>query len=186
MLSLKSLLVASPPFEEIGGVSTHVHMLAGGLQALGEEVRVIGEQPPRIYRAPLVSLPGLLLSKASRRLGQRWALVLTPSKPRGSGGVEESFPYTALEAMACGIPVIAYHTGGLSEQIKDGQTVVLVTAGDSRALAAAALRFTDEALKRRMGLNARRHVEEHFSASDMASRFVDVYRKAARQAKGGR
>ena len=88
--------------------------------------------------------------------------------------------------MASGLPVIAYDQGGLSEQIKDGHTGVLVPAGDSRALAAAALLFTDEALKRRMGLNARRHVEKRFSASDMASLFVDVYRKAARQAKGGR
>ena len=383
---MKILLVPSPPFDEIGGVSTHVHMLNVGLQALGETVHVISEWPPRIYRLPLVRLPSLLLGKASQRLGRRWAwaarhlyyliellatgfspdvinvqnfthvpmavhlkrligcrvvltvhgfptdeaeasgtcvrgdaiwtwfrdleirgyrdadqiiavssrtaayvdefahapisviyngidtlmfspspagadsrgqaesdlrllfagllephkgvldavevlvrlreagisadlavagdgserepgqhmaeqrniadhiswlgavnksdmpafyrtgdVLLMPSKPRGSGGVEESFPYTALEAMASGLPVIAYDMGGLSEQIRDGSTGFIVPLGDIQAMAAASEKLVDLELRRGMSETARKRVESDFSALGMARKFVSAY-----------
>ena len=63
------------PFDELGGVSTHVHMLSEGLQALGETVHIVDEWPPWIYRIPLVRLPCVLLDKASRQLSLRWELA---------------------------------------------------------------------------------------------------------------
>jgi len=44
---------------------------------------------------------------------------------------------TALEAMACGVPVVAYETGGLAESIIDGVTGTLVAPRDVRAMAVA-------------------------------------------------
>lgn len=105
-------------------------------------------------------------------------VLLMPSKPRGSGRGEESFPYTALEAMSCGVPVIAYCTGGLPEQIEDGVTGYLVPAGDRAAMAMAVARLVDMSLRQEMGRNARRHVEEHFSALSMARKFLAVYQAA--------
>lgn len=104
--------------------------------------------------------------------------LLVPSKPRGSGGQEETFGYTALEAMACGVPVIAYRTGGLAEQIEDGITGYLTPEGDKAAMAEAAARLADVQVREEMGRNARRHVEEHFSALSMARKFVAVYQSA--------
>ena len=112
-------------------------------------------------------------------------VLLMPSRTRGSAREGESFAYTALEAMACCIPVVAYNTGGLPELIKNGRTGVLVPEGDKQALADAALLFVDEALKRRMGLDARRLVEDNFSVPVMARRFIKVYMEAARPAKSG-
>jgi len=66
------VLLPSPPFEEIGGVSTHVFMLAKGLGELGHHVFVIREYPPRWFRWPFVRLPELLLEKISLNFSRKY------------------------------------------------------------------------------------------------------------------
>lgn len=50
---------------------------------------------------------------------------------------EDSFPGVVLEAMACGIPVVAYEAGGIPEQLDLGQAGVLVERGDWNSAAQA-------------------------------------------------
>ena len=64
----------------------------------------------------------------------------------------ESFGMVALEAMACGTPVIASDVGGLAFLVKDGRTGYRVPARDPAALAAKITRLlTDEELRQRIG-----------------------------------
>lgn len=67
----------------------------------------------------------------------------------------ESFGMVALEAMACGAPVIASDVGGLSFLVQHGRTGYRVPARDPRALAGRITRLlTDEGLRRRIGQRA--------------------------------
>jgi len=67
----------------------------------------------------------------------------------------ESFGMVALEAMACGTPVIASNVGGLSHLVRHGRTGYRVPPRDPGALAEKIVRLlTDEGLRRRMGQRA--------------------------------
>ncbi|HEY5520645.1 MAG TPA: glycosyltransferase family 4 protein [Candidatus Limnocylindrales bacterium] len=58
-------------------------------------------------------------------------------------------PTVALEAMACGVPVVGSHIGGLVDLVVDGETGVLVEAGDAAALRAGLCRILDNEQERK-------------------------------------
>jgi glycosyltransferase involved in cell wall biosynthesis len=69
----------------------------------------------------------------------------------------EPFGLVALEALACGVPVVATTAGGLKEIVVDGESGLLVPPGDASALSRALLTLlTDELLRRRLAEGARR------------------------------
>jgi glycosyltransferase involved in cell wall biosynthesis len=91
----------------------------------------------------------------------------------------EAFPYVALEAMACGRPVIASKVGGLLEVIDDGNDGLLVAPESPAALAAAITRLLlDAAERRRLGRAARERVETAYTASTVAARMAEHYAEA--------
>lgn len=73
----------------------------------------------------------------------------------------ESFGLVALEAMACGVPVVASAVGGLKEIVQDGESGLLVPPGDAASLARSLTTLlTDEPLRRRLTTGARRRAEK--------------------------
>jgi mannose-6-phosphate isomerase-like protein (cupin superfamily) len=84
--------------------------------------------------------------------------------------VDEPFPLTAIEAMACGTPVVAWNGGGMPELIAEGKTGFLVSAVDEAVDALRRVRRLDRA-------ECRRFVEERFSADRMAADYLRVYEK---------
>ena len=91
----------------------------------------------------------------------------------------EGISNTILEAMACGLPVVATDVGGNSELVVEHESGYLVPAADPQALGAAIARYLDDAeLRRRHGRRAREEVERQFSLSGMVRRYADLYRAA--------
>jgi glycosyltransferase involved in cell wall biosynthesis len=92
--------------------------------------------------------------------------------------LHEGLPYTLLEAMAFGTPVIASRVGGLAEIVQDGTTGLLVAPGDASDLADALRRLiADPSLRKRLG-DAAQHVQRvKYTLEAMADSYIDVYRK---------
>jgi D-inositol-3-phosphate glycosyltransferase len=87
----------------------------------------------------------------------------------------ESFGMVALEAMACGTPVIASETGGLAFLVKHGETGFHVPAADPQALAKQLEELMmDEVLRARIGKQAASYAKE-FSWSIIVDRILNLY-----------
>jgi len=88
----------------------------------------------------------------------------------------EGVSNTILEAMACGLPVVATHVGANGELVDDGTSGRLVPAGDSDALGQAiGGYFADATLAKRAGQASRQRVEARFSLERMIERYDDLY-----------
>jgi len=88
----------------------------------------------------------------------------------------EGLPKSALEAMACGKPLVATDIPGCREAVVDGETGLLVPPRDPPALAAALHRLiADPELRRLMGAAARLRVEQNFSDAIICEKTLLVY-----------
>ncbi len=141
-------------------------------------LRLVGDGPDRPGLEAEVAARGL--SSDVEFLGEQIDL---PAVLRGADlfllpSETESFGLVALEAMACGLPVVASAVGGLPEVIADGETGFLCPMGDVGAMAAAARRLLDDASERaRLGAAGRRRAETQFRRDPAVDRYVDVYRR---------
>ncbi|MCU1281549.1 MAG: hypothetical protein JWM53_5095, partial [bacterium] len=90
----------------------------------------------------------------------------------------ESFGLAALEALACGVPVVASRAGGLPEVVREGEEGYLLPVGDVEAMAAAVGRIVDDpTLHRRLSASARAGAVSRFSRGPMVSRYEAYYER---------
>ena len=130
---------------------------------------VVGDGPLRdrvpgaLGFVPSAELPGYF---------DRAAVVVCPSRREGYGVV-------ARQAMAHGRPVVATAVGGLAEAVVDGETGLLVPAGDMAALRAALGRLLGDAeLRARLGAAGRERVRERYSRDVAAAATLAAYETA--------
>lgn len=91
----------------------------------------------------------------------------------------ESFGLAALEALACGVPVVATRTGGLPELVHHGETGFLCEVGDAAAMAASVERLLAEPTARAgFSRQARAAAVGHWQQGPQVDRYLDCYRRA--------
>ena len=99
-----------------------------------------------------------------------WATAPTRS------GRREGIPVALMEAMSCGLPVVASDLSGIPELVHDGVTGLLTEPGDTAGIAAALRRLhEDPVLRRRLGSAGRERILAAFdverSAAQLAGHF---------------
>ncbi len=115
-------------------------------------------------------VPGRVSDRDLLEAYRRARLLIVPSRYEGLGIV-------ALEALACGTPVVALEVPGLRDLRGGG--VVLVSPEDPRALGRAVRELlANPARLRELSLEARQRAEDDFSWRVLAPRIADVYRSA--------
>jgi len=99
---------------------------------------------------------------------------------------QEAFPMVLLEAMACGVPIVATRVGDVAEIVEPGVSGLLVDTRDAAALQSAIARIlSDEALARRMSAAAQARAVDRFSSSAMAKQYLAIYERIT-DARGDR
>lgn len=102
-------------------------------------------------------------------------VFVMPNRELASTGEIEGFGIVFLEAASSGIPVIGGNSGGAAEAILEGRSGFLIPPGNNDLLKQRILQLlSDTEMAHHMGLEGRRWVEENFSPSNMARRFLSV------------
>lgn len=98
----------------------------------------------------------------------------------------ENAPYTCIEAMACGKPVVTTSAGGSSEYVIHGTSGLVVPPRDTDALAEAISQLLAQPETRtQYGKNARAFVINHLERQQIAREMERLYRQAAERSKNG-
>jgi glycosyltransferase involved in cell wall biosynthesis len=90
--------------------------------------------------------------------------------------LHEGLPYTLLEAIGAGVPVVASNVGGLAEVLVNDRSALLVPVGDVAMLAAAIARLaTDDGLARALASHATETVGRAHTAQKMGDAYLELY-----------
>lgn len=147
-----------------------------------EDVRFVfaGDGP---LKAQLVALAEELgISTKVRFLGTRADIpeVLNALDVFVLPSLSEGMPNAVLEAMACGLPVVATRVGGIPELIEDGNTGILVPSEDEGQLEVILKNLLRDDTKRRaLGEKGRQRVLECFRLDRMVNEYQDLYHSLA-------
>lgn len=144
-------------------VNTPVHLIALGEDGVQERLGQV-----TIHYIPRVSDP-----KMVAQYYQAADMYIHAAKA-------ETFPNTILEAMACGLPVIASNVGGIPEQVVDGATGFLVPPENPELLALAVQYLLENpSAAQEFSRAAVARVNELFTQEQMVEQYVQWYRKIA-------
>lgn len=90
---------------------------------------------------------------------------------------KEPFGLIPLEAMACGVPVIAVNEGGYKESIVDGQTGYLIPRSPKILAEKLEYLLSDEKKRSNMGKNARHHIEQNWTWNKSVKNLENIIEK---------
>ena len=149
-------------------------VIAGG-GALEEELRNLARN---FGLESHLFLPGTVPWEETVRYLNMADVFVVPSVHDQQGNVD-GLPNTALEAMACGKPLVASRIAGIPEVVLEGENGLLVDEKDPAQLGAAIVRLlSSPELAKELGQANRAKAVQELSWRSVAERFVEVYEQA--------
>ena len=172
----EKILMHASNFRPVKRVGDVVRIFAKVQEQMPAKLILIGDGPERIFIQQLVK--ELKLGDHVYFLGEQdyleplffcADLFLLPSE-------QESFGLTALEAMACGVPVICAETGGLPEVITHGETGFLYPIGEIKKMAESVVDLLRNPERHELFRNqARRRASQCFNADQIIPQYEAFY-----------
>ncbi|HSJ25614.1 MAG TPA: N-acetyl-alpha-D-glucosaminyl L-malate synthase BshA [Longimicrobiales bacterium] len=162
-------------FRGVKRVDDVVRVFARLSRQVPARLLLVGDGPDRVKAHDLAEREGVLdrvlfLGKQNSvaELLSCSDLFLLPSE-------SEAFGLVALEAMACGVPVVATRTGGIPEVVEDGVSGYLAPVGDVETMADAATALLQDADTWQQFSRAARAGAERFSADSIVAEYESFY-----------
>jgi glycosyltransferase involved in cell wall biosynthesis len=116
-----------------------------------------------------VFFAGWVTGDEKRRFYQQADIFTLPSHA-------ENLPYSLLEAMAVGLPVVTTPVGGIPELVEDGREGFLIQPGDDQELAERILYLLrNPQLREELGRNARWRIQKQYSPEKIAEQWAVLY-----------
>jgi N-acetyl-alpha-D-glucosaminyl L-malate synthase BshA len=172
-----ALVLHASNFRPVKRVNSVIEIFRGLRRTVRTRLALVGDGPDLEDAMHLASADGL--DEHIVVLGEQYDMVpilsvadlfLLPS-------AQESFGLAALEAMACGVPVVASRIGGLPEVITDAVDGFLRPVDDIRGMVdAGAALLGDPVLRRRIADEAVRTVRERFCMERIVPLYEEFYR----------
>jgi len=160
LMGVRRLVERGAPIQfDIIGAGEETQRLLFTIQDLGldEHVRWLGRLPTAEVVSHLQASDAFLFSSLS-----------------------EGIANAVLEAMACGLPVVATSVGGMGEAVRNGVEGFLVPPYDAPAIAdALECLWREPGLRTRLGVAGRARVERDFRLDDQVAAFADLFRRVA-------
>ncbi|HSB08367.1 MAG TPA: N-acetyl-alpha-D-glucosaminyl L-malate synthase BshA [Blastocatellia bacterium] len=171
------------PIKRIGDcveVIARMKQLGNGLGRSGVKLVMCGDGPERADAEALAAQLGVadaveFVGKQPQSRVREYLsvsdLLLLPSQ-------SESFGLTALEAMACEVPVIATRVGGIPEVVEDGGCGYLFEIGDVDGMAKSALKvLSDDRARKLLGRRGREIAVTRFATEKIIPQYEELYRR---------
>ncbi|MCX6000031.1 MAG: N-acetyl-alpha-D-glucosaminyl L-malate synthase BshA, partial [Chloroflexi bacterium] len=158
----------------IKDLETVAHIFVGIRERMDAELWLVGDGPEMETTRSIVEQKGYANDVVSWGLRENVAPILARADLLVMPSLSESFCLAALEAMACGVPVLATSVGGLPEVVLHGKTGFLFPLRDpSMGVRLAVHLLSDRQLHSQMAKAAAEHARR-FSQGEIVSRYEDL------------
>lgn len=149
-------------FEIIGKKLKDVEFLVVGTGSLENELRKVKLSIKFLGYVPYERMPEIY---------QKASVLVLPSYMEG-------FPCTCVEALSCGVPVVATDVGDTREIVMDGETGFLAKPGDSELIASRIIEILkDDGLRGDLGKKGRAHVKQNFNYEVITEKIIEAYER---------
>lgn len=171
------MLVHASNFRAVKRVGDIVHVFAKIRQRIKARLVLVGSGPERAEALSIAHSLGVDDSVTSLATAKNPEEIIGAADVFLLASEYEGFGQSGLEALACGVPVVATHVGGIPEWLTP-EVGRLVQFGDLEAFAQAVVELLTSSDLEQMRTLARSYVQAHFNPERITNRYEQVYRLA--------